>query len=39
VIAKVPMMGALADQVEESQIVRVESLIRSMTPDERRRPS
>jgi signal recognition particle subunit SRP54 len=38
VIAKVPMMGALADQVEESQITRVESLIRSMTPDERRRP-
>jgi signal recognition particle subunit SRP54 len=38
VIAKVPMMGALADQVEDSQIVQVESLIRSMTPDERRRP-
>jgi signal recognition particle subunit SRP54 len=38
VIAKVPMMGSLADQVEESQIVRVESLIRSMTPDERQRP-
>jgi signal recognition particle subunit SRP54 len=38
VIAKVPMMGGLADQVEESQIVRVESLIRSMTPDERKRP-
>jgi signal recognition particle subunit SRP54 len=32
------MFGQLADQVEESQIVRVESLIRSMTPDERRQP-
>jgi signal recognition particle subunit SRP54 len=38
VIAKVPMMGGLADQVEESQIVRVESLIGSMTPEERKRP-
>jgi signal recognition particle subunit SRP54 len=38
VIAKLPMFGSLADQVEESQLVRVESLIRSMTPDERRQP-
>ena len=38
VVAKLPMFGALADQVEESQLVRVESLIRSMTPDERKRP-
>ncbi len=38
VFAKMPMFGSLADQVEESELVRVESLIRSMTPDERSRP-
>ena len=38
VFAKMPMMGGLADQVEESQLVKVESLIRSMTPAERRDP-
>jgi signal recognition particle subunit SRP54 len=38
VFAKMPMMGGLADQVEEGQLVKVESLIRSMTPQERRDP-
>ncbi len=38
VFAKMPMMGGLADQVEEGQLVKVESLIRSMTPGERRDP-
>jgi signal recognition particle subunit SRP54 len=38
VMAKMPMFGQLADQVEESQLVRVESMISSMTPDERKRP-
>jgi signal recognition particle subunit SRP54 len=38
VMAKIPMFGQLADQVEESQLVRVESLIHSMTPAERKRP-
>ncbi len=38
VIGKLPMFGQFADQVEESQMVRVESLISSMTPDERKRP-
>ena len=38
VMAKLPMFGQLADQVEESQLVRVESMIHSMTPDERKRP-
>ena len=38
VVAKLPMFGQLADQVEDAQMVRVESLIRSMTPEERKRP-
>ncbi len=38
VIGKLPMLGSLADEVEDSQLVRVESLIGSMTPDERKRP-
>ena len=38
VVAKLPMFGQLADQVEESELVKVESMIRSMTPDERKRP-
>jgi signal recognition particle subunit SRP54 len=38
VVAKLPMFGQLADQVEDAQLVRVESLIGSMTPEERKRP-
>ena len=38
VVAKLPMLGGLAEQVEDGELVRVESLIRSMTPEERRRP-
>jgi len=38
VFAKLPMFNAFADQVEEGQLVKVESLIHSMTPDERTRP-
>jgi signal recognition particle subunit SRP54 len=38
VFAKMPMLGGLADQVEEGQLVKVESLIRSMTPAERGQP-
>ena len=38
VVAKLPMFGGLADQVEESELVKVESLIRSMTPQERSQP-
>jgi signal recognition particle subunit SRP54 len=38
VVSKLPMFGQLADQMEESQLVRVESLIRSMTPSERKQP-
>jgi signal recognition particle subunit SRP54 len=38
VVAKLPMFGQFADQVEESQLVRVESMISSMTPEERKRP-
>jgi signal recognition particle subunit SRP54 len=38
VVAKLPMFGQIAEQVEESQLVRVESLIRSMTPEERKQP-
>jgi signal recognition particle subunit SRP54 len=38
VVAKLPMFGQLAGQVEESQLTQVEALIRSMTPDERRQP-
>ena len=38
VVAKLPGMGQLADQVEESELIKVESMIRSMTPDERSRP-
>ena len=33
-----PMMGAMADQVDEGEIVKVEAMIRSMTPDERTGP-
>lgn len=38
IFARLPGMGALAEQVEEEQIRRVEALIYSMTPEERRRP-
>jgi signal recognition particle subunit SRP54 len=32
------MFGQMADQVEESELTKVEALIRSMTPEERSRP-
>jgi signal recognition particle subunit SRP54 len=38
VVAKMPMFGNLAEQVDESEIKRVEALIQSMTPDERAEP-
>ncbi|MFQ5418648.1 MAG: signal recognition particle protein, partial [Myxococcota bacterium] len=38
VVAKLPMFGGLADQVDEADLCRVESLIQSMTPGERARP-
>ncbi len=38
VLAKLPMMGGLADQVDERGLVQIESLIQSMTPEERKRP-
>jgi signal recognition particle subunit SRP54 len=38
VFARLPGIGGLADQVDERELVKVESLIRSMTPGERARP-
>jgi len=38
ILGKLPFLGGLEDQVEEGQLARVESLISSMTPEERRRP-
>jgi signal recognition particle subunit SRP54 len=38
VLGKLPMLGNLAEQVDERELGRVEALIRSMTPDERARP-
>jgi signal recognition particle subunit SRP54 len=38
VVAKLPGLGGLAEQVEESELVKVESMIRSMTPGERKQP-
>ena len=38
VFSKLPGIGRFADQVDESELGRVESLIRSMTPAERARP-
>jgi signal recognition particle subunit SRP54 len=38
VFAKLPGIGGLADQVDERELVKVESLIHSMTPAERARP-
>ena len=38
VMAKMPMFGEMADQVEESELKRVEALIHSMTRQERNKP-
>ena len=38
VFAKLPMFGSLADQVDERELVKVEAMIRSMTPAERAEP-
>jgi signal recognition particle subunit SRP54 len=38
VFAKMPMFGSMADQVDEREIVKVEAMIGSMTPDERSKP-
>lgn len=38
VLARMPMFGQLADQVDESELSRVESMIQSMTPGERQDP-
>lgn len=38
VLSKLPMFGSLAEQVDEGQLVKVESLIHSMTPAERAKP-
>ncbi|MEE9607750.1 MAG: signal recognition particle protein [Myxococcota bacterium] len=38
VVAKLPMAGSLAEQLDERELVRVEALIGSMTPRERTRP-
>jgi len=38
IVAKLPMMGGLAEQVDDGELVKVESMIRSMTPEERKRP-
>jgi len=38
VVSRLPGMGSLAEQVEESELKRVEALIASMTPDERKSP-
>lgn len=38
VMAKMPMFGAMADQADESELGKVESLIHSMTREERNRP-
>jgi len=38
VVSRLPGMGSLAEQVEEGELGRVEALIASMTPDERKRP-
>jgi signal recognition particle subunit SRP54 len=37
-MAKVPGLGGLADQVDERELVKVEAMIQSMTPGERARP-
>ena len=38
VLGKLPMFSKMADQVDEGELVKVESMIRSMTPFERSRP-
>jgi signal recognition particle subunit SRP54 len=38
VFGKLPMFGSLADQVDERELVKVEAMIRSMTPLERADP-
>ena len=38
VFAKLPMFGSIAEQVDEGELVKVESMINSMTPRERARP-
>jgi signal recognition particle subunit SRP54 len=38
VFGKLPMFGSLADQVDEGELGKVESMIHSMTPKERSRP-
>ena len=38
VLAKLPMFGSIADQVDEGELGKVEALIGSMTPTERSRP-
>jgi signal recognition particle subunit SRP54 len=38
VLARLPGLGSLADHVDERELVKAESLIRSMTPGERARP-
>jgi len=38
VVAKLPMFGDVAEQVDEQELGRVEALIQSMTPDERAQP-
>ncbi len=38
VFSKLPMFGSMADQVDESELSRVEALIQSMTREERKRP-
>jgi signal recognition particle subunit SRP54 len=38
VVAKLPMFGNLAEQVDERELVKVEAMIGSMTPQERARP-
>ncbi|MEZ4280113.1 MAG: signal recognition particle protein [Myxococcota bacterium] len=39
VFGKLPGVGQLADQVDEGELVKVESMIQSMTRDERAKPS
>jgi signal recognition particle subunit SRP54 len=38
VIGKLPMLGSMAEQVDERELGKVEALIHSMTPEERARP-
>jgi signal recognition particle subunit SRP54 len=38
VVAKLPMFGGLAEQVDERELTKVEAMIGSMTPAERARP-